>query len=104
MVVNRVGEMVSGYSVRLQNYDVLIVFGYRYIPLYRVAEGDFILYTALRFKTDYERFARFQVSVNLLLGKVAASGIFAVIARSLFLRGLLFADGVQLVLGAEARR
>ena len=54
VVVYRVGEVISGYAVRLDDNYILVVLGYGNIPLYRVAESGFIFYISLRFKSYYE--------------------------------------------------
>ena len=47
MVVYRVRKVIGGYSVRLQNNDVLIVFGDGDFTLYRVFESNLVFDTAL---------------------------------------------------------
>ena len=103
MVVNRVREVVSGNAVRLQNNDVLVVFGYGDIPLDFVTECDFVFRVALRTKTDNVRLLRFQVCVDFFFRQVTASRVFAVVTRDFLFRRLLFAKRGKFVFRTEAR-
>lgn len=57
---------------------------------------------AHRLQTDDIGLAFVEIAVNFLLGKGAALGVLAVIARDLLFGDLPFAESGKLLLGAEA--
>ena len=102
VIVDGVGEVIGRDAVALQDDDVLIVLRHRDVALDLVVESQFMLWIAHRLQTDDIGLALVEIAVNFLLGKGAALGVLAVIARDLLFGDLPFAEGGKFLLGAEA--
>ena len=70
MVVHRVGEVIGGNAVALEQDKIFVVFGNLQLALNQVGEGDFLFGIAVRKQAQDKRVAVLQMCLDFLRGKL----------------------------------
>ena len=101
MVINHMREVIGRNSIRLQQYQILIIFGQFQLSLHQVIVEDLMLNISIGAKTYYIGNSCRDFGLDLLQCQISALGVFAVIAKVLLGGFLLHTHLCQLVFCTE---
>ena len=102
VIIHRMGKVIGGDAVRLQQDVVHIVFGDGQLALDQIVKLELIFDAAGAAEPQNPGIAGIQLCLHIFQGTVTPDGVLTVVTGGFLGSFLLFAHGTQLFLGAEA--